>query len=429
MKSAISILGSITSVAVLLGACGGNNQTATISGTGPQPGAGGSGTAGFNPGTSGVFGGGSGGVIGIAGMHDGGTTPLTSSQVTQIEMSACAGTAIEGENLPSVLELVVDTSLSMNDIPTGSTQTKWQLTQAALGTAVDSLSSLSSVGVLFFPNQKTQAGTPNDVARDVSACVNVSAMVPIGQLGALGSAQRTLLHTSLNQAGPNGSTPTHDAYRYALINGIDQFMTSDPKFMLLITDGIPTFSLNCEGTGTSYNPAPTQPVIDEIAGAFATGVRTFVIGSPGSEEGPNGVDERGWLSAAARAGGTALAGCSDSGPNYCHMDMTQTPDFGASLAQGLAEIAGQIDICNYTIPDPSGMTIDLSKVNVIATVNGSDELIQPDNVGDCSEGWQFNSQGQVVLCGSTCSRVRADAGAKVELLFGCAPGDVEIPPK
>ena len=70
------------------------------------------------------------------------------------------------------------------------------------------------------------------------------------------------------------------------------------------------------------------------------------------------------------------------------------------------------------------MTIDLSKVNLIVTVGGTQELVQPDNMGDCSEGWQLNSQGQVVLCSATCGRVRADSTAKVELLFGCGSGDI-----
>ena len=282
----------------------------------------------------------------------------------------------------------------MNKVPDGSNMSKWILTRDALTSAIDGLSDKTAVDVLFYPNKQTSAGNPNNVPRDVSACVNVNAMIPIGELGTAGSTQRNMLDMGFSQAGPNGFTPTHDAYRYALLFGIESYQSMYGKFMLIITDGTPTFSVNCEGTGNTNNPSPTQPIIDEVAGALANGVRTFIIGSPGSEQGPNGVDERTWLSKAARAGGTATVGCSDTGPQFCHMDMSQAPDFGAALAAGLGQITGQIDACTYSIPaPPAGQTIDLGKVNLIISTASGNELVQPDNMGDCGEGWQLNSQG------------------------------------
>jgi hypothetical protein len=54
------------------------------------------------------------------------------------------------------------------------------------------------------------------------------------------------------------------------------------------------------------------------------------------------------------------------------------------------------------------------------------ELILPDNQGDCSEGWQLNAENQIVLCEATCNRVQADVSARVELLFGCASGEIPV---
>ncbi len=140
-----------------------------------------------------------------------------------------------------------------------------------------------------------------------------------------------------------------------------------------------------------------------------------------------GSDMRPWLSKAAMAGGTATAGCTEEGPNFCHMDMTQEPDFGAALREGLGAIAGQINSCTYAIPaPPAGQTIDLTQVNLMVTSSGGTELILPDNQGDCSEGWQLNDESQIVLCDATCKRVQENLSARVELLFGCASGEIPV---
>src|SRR5688572_8171733 len=52
---------------------------------------------------------------GLTGAHDGGTIELTPQEVEDINNAACAGWVGEGENLPAVLELVVDVSGSMED--------------------------------------------------------------------------------------------------------------------------------------------------------------------------------------------------------------------------------------------------------------------------------------------------------------------------
>ncbi len=419
-----TFLVSVVFFSSLLAACGSDDsdEDAGLSGSGAN-GSGASG--GSTPIDLGGNGGSSG--SGIPGSHDGGTVPLTSAQIDEIEGSACAGWSTEGENLPAVLQLVVDVSGSMDRNAPNSNQTKWEITQEALGSAIDDLPASTAVGVLYYPNMETSESTE---PRDVSECVNVDAMVPIDLLGATGSAQRDSIAMSLDQAAANGGTPTHDAYRYALENGMKPFMSTASKFMLLITDGQPTFSVDCVGTGMVDDPVNEQPIVDEIAGAFAEGIRTFVIGSPGSEENVGtGDDARPWLSRAAMEGGTALAGCTENGPNFCHLDMTEAPDFSQALREGLGQIVGQINTCTYVVPPPpDGQQIDLTQVNLILTFGSGDaELILPDNTGDCSEGWQLNADGQIVLCSATCDRVEMDAQARVELMFGCASGEVPIP--
>jgi hypothetical protein len=414
---------SLVSLAVLPVACG-SSKDSQIDGTGT-----GTGSGGGPPNI--VVGGNADGGPGLNGNHDGGLVALTPAQVAGITQAACTGWTTEGENLPAALELVIDTSGSMDDPAPGSRNSKWVVTRDALISAIAGLPASVSLGALYFPNEDTGASL---TARDVSTCVNTKTLLPMAVLGAAGSMQRTAVDASLQAIKPASLTPTHDAYKYALGSGLVPYMTSANKFMLLITDGAPTMSLGCiSGTtggrrGGGTMDMPTAPIIAEIAGAKAMNIRTFVIGSPGSEmSSQGGMDMRPWLSAAATAGGTATPGCMDAGPNFCHLDMTQAPDFGAALTAGLATIAGQVvDSCTFTIPaPPSGMSIDPNLTNLIITsTSGASTLVLPDNMGTCTEGWQFDGTDKVVLCPQTCNELKAAPGASVQLVFGCSTDQV-----
>jgi hypothetical protein len=364
------------------------------------------------------------------GTHDGGLVPLTPDQVNEIENAACTGWAAEGENLPAVLQLVVDVSGSMDDpAPGGNRRSKWQVTREALRDAIDTLPASVSAGVLYYPNRDTGGSTS---MRPVNACVNVDEMVPIGILGNDGSPQRNALQSSLDDANTDSYTPTHDAYHHALKQSLEPFQSQANKFMLLITDGAPTMSLGCIGGSTggmmgSVMDAPTQPIVDEIKAAFGVGIRTFLIGSPGSEESSeSNMDMRPWLSKAAQEGGTAKAGCQVDGPNFCHLDMTQESDFGQALVDGLATVVGQIiDTCTFAVPPaPDGQTVDPNLTTLIIESSMGATLALPDDKGDCGEGWRFNASGQVELCPATCEKIKGDASARVQLMFGCTVDQV-----
>lgn len=391
---------------------------------GDGDGAGANGSGGTNGGL--VLGGGGG----KTGTHEGGLVPLTPEQVDDITNAACTGWAAEGENLPAVLQLVVDVSGSMDDpAPGGNRRTKWQVTREALREAIDTLPASVSAGVLYYPNRDTGSST---TMRPVNACVNVDEMVPIAILGNNGSAQRGALQRSLDDANTDSYTPTHDAYHHALKSSLEPFQAQANKFMLLITDGAPTMSLGCIGGDTggmmgSVMDAPTQPIVDEIKAAFGTGIRTFLIGSPGSEESSESdMDMRPWLSKAAQEGGTAKAGCQVDGPNFCHLDMTQEPDFGQALVDGLATVVGQIiDTCTFAVPPaPDGQTVDPNLTTLIIESSMGATLALQDDKGDCGEGWRFNTSGQVELCPATCEKIKGDASARVQLMFGCTVDQV-----
>jgi len=357
--------------------------------------------------------------------YEGGVATLTQAQVDALKGSSCAGWAHEGENLPAILDFVVDVSGSMGlTAPTTGNQTKWDITSSALLDALDTLPATTAVGMIFFPNRSTQRNTSGNPA-PVTQCVNTNAMIPIALLGAAGSTQRTALASGIQSANAAGGTPTDDAYEYELSNNMNQCKLPGQKFMVLITDGQPTFSKGCIGTGQTANPVDYSPIVGAISDAWPTnGVKTFIIGSPGSEDqASTGADGRGWLSHAATVGQTPLTPtCSDTGPDYCHFDMSQVPDFATGFKDALAQIAGQVVSCSYSFPPPpAGQTLDASKINVVLTTGVPEYLlIQRSGSSTCTDGWYLDSNSNVVLCSETCKKAKADPKATLDLLFGCA---------
>lgn len=451
---------SLTCIAVVSFplACGGSTGVG-----GPTDASGGQGTS---TGTGGVFVGSSGGQSGIAndlgaeasggsgtgsgGPSEGGHLVLTAEELATIQGGSCSDWSQEGENMPVILQLVVDVSRSMLDPAPGGQpgENRWTVTRDALSLALEDLPGSAAVGVLYYPNRSVTLST-TQVARPVEECVAINEITPIGELGEAGSAQRATLEASLADADVDGYTPTHDAYKYALEQSLIPYTgTGQQKFMLLITDGAPTMAEGCLSANTcpaGCGPTPpampcpvdcvmapggngvadvaTQPIIDAVTAAAAQGIRTFLIGSPGSEVGSDGNDKRPWLSKAAIQGGTARPDCAEAGPNFCHLDMTQEANFSAALTEGLAAIVGEVvDTCTFVAPSPpEGQTLDPNTLSLIAIwADGTATAFLRDNVGACDAGWNFDDSGeQMVLCPATCDLLKAGQGATVEVSSGC----------
>jgi hypothetical protein len=290
-----------------------------------------------------------------------------------------------------------------------------------LRSALTALPASVAVGLSFYPNMDN--GGAIEEPADLSPCINTEDNVAVALLGPAGSDQRAALATALDEVevNPQGATPTHDAY----LQAIEDLASTGPqgnRYVVLLTDGQPTLLEGCYGRAAPRTPEDYQPIVDAIAVAYGEGIRTFVIGAPGSEANQGtGEDVRYWLSEAARAGGTARPDCSDAGPTYCHFDMTEDPDFGAGLSGALGTISGEIATCQYTLPDPpAGETLDLGVVNVVYTTGGQEYLVRRNAAPTCDRGWHLTADGTLELCGETCDTVQGDAEARVELLFGCA---------
>jgi hypothetical protein len=369
-----------------------DSNEVSYGGAGGAPGSGGdAGSAG----TGGAGAGGSSGA-GIAGV--GGNITTDGGSVTDGGLSNCATSTATATREPAALELVVDTSRSMNDPAPGSGQNKWFVTRDALTSALPTIPDGNSLGLFFYPGNNN--GT----------CIDPTPTVPIAVLDA---AHRQNVNGRIMNQSTNGGTPTHDAYMVGL-NQLVPYMLQGAKFLVLITDGAPTYALNCVGNGRDQ--VDSAALIGQVQNAATGGIKTFVIGSPGSEP------ARGTLSQMASLGGTAQPNCSDAGPNYCHFDMTTQTDLAAALKAALAAIAGQVLTCNYAIPDPGpGQTLDPNKVNVQHnTQQGSSDIPRDPSDTQCNTGWNYSAdKTQIVLCPDTCNRVKAEGG-DIKIVFGCA---------
>ncbi len=201
--------------------------------------------------------------------------------------------------------------------------------------------------------------------------------------------------------------------------------------------------LGCEGAGKESNTLDYQPVLDSIksacAGTTTPVVRTFVVGTPGSEQPSlDRADGRIWLSRAAQAGGSELTSdCQNSGSNYCHFDMSTAANIATGFVGVLQSMIGQMLSCTFEVNDSSlrGQTVDSNKVSVIYQVNGSTlgghlMLIGVASDPSCPEinGWYWDPSDPnirtIQLCPTTCAMVHNDPGAVVDMLGGCTVGPI-----
>ena len=268
--------------------------------------------------------------------------------------AACVAIAAQGKAAPASILFVLDYSWSMCMDPsaplsqlncaTDPAKAKWSILVEAMKAAVPTLPDNSYSAMVYYP----------DVVDSGSVCkVAQGPKVALALTGPAGSAQRmaliSKLPTLLTDNSPVASTPTGDALQamYAYYaNTPDSATPGASRYIVLITDGKPT----CAGSAANAPAAITAAV--GKANLANPAVHTFVVGVPGSE----GV--RTTLSQAAKAGGTASTNCSDTGPNYCHFDMTAYPapaDLASHLAKAFAAIQGQALSCDYKIPpNPKG---------------------------------------------------------------------------
>jgi hypothetical protein len=339
-------------------------------------------------------------------------------------------TSAEAQAAPPILEIVVDNTQSMSDTaPSTGGQTKMACTRQALAAAFPTMPADYAVGMTYY-----------HVSNVAGGCNDARQAVPIAPMTA---AQVQALTNSINTQAQIQMTPSEDAWRYGAtylqgFNGLPANYATSKRYVVVLTDGVPTLGYNCadsQGCNQGVSVAQYQSYIDAVGAAYAgTGLQTFVIGIPGSENTnqvtcTNGTIEynpQTKLSEVALAGGTAPSGCSATGPTWCHIDLTNPNiNFVTELTKVIGAITSTVASCEYAVPEVTDPTlvIDLSKVEVRYYPGGGTTYRALQRSDGCvtAGGWQFTdaSQTHVMLCSDACDTIKGDPGAVVEVYFGC----------
>ena len=307
----------------------------------------------------------------------------------------CAADSVKAQQLPLDMFIMLDQSPSMDESTSGG-QTKWQAVTAALASFLNQ-SGLDgiSVGLQYFPLNNDSCTASDYAHPDV-------AIAPLP--GVATAIAQSLTNASHGPGNGGGLTPTQAALQGAenYAKTWAQAHTDHVVIVVFATDGQPT---ECD---------TTTSVITNIAKAAATGtpkVLTFVIGVLGSSDDP-----------------AVLNGIASNGGTTAPFIVNTSSNVGQQFLAALNAIRGAALGCTYKIPMPDGGTPDYHKVNVKYTPGsgGAAQVIpQVADQAHCpasGDAWYYDNPGaptQILLCDSTCTKVKADSTGEVDVLLGC----------
>jgi hypothetical protein len=346
--------------------------------------------------------------------RDGGITVLPDGNVL------CGGEAIALEQLPAKLMFVVDRSSSTlgpadrsfmptttdlgscsetNSRPaTGITyRTLWDDLGAAVADVSMAREDRVSFGLTVFPGPGalTGAATPDSfcTARPPTTLVTPA-------LGTASAIRTALTDPANAPLCAGGFTPT----RAALDAAAAALAGSSDGVLVLATDGAPNCGAGSAGCRCTTSSAFCGTLgfigcLDDVAtiGAITAlrdrGIRTYVVGIPGTE------DYAAVLNAMATAGGTARSGA----PSY------YAASDSASLVAALGTISDAEVSCRFAL---ASAPPDRTNVNVFL-----DDAPTPRDTGD---GFVLSDDGlTITLEGTSCEALRNGTVANVRFEFGC----------
>lgn len=347
-----------------------------------------------NAGANGPFGGGDGSETGGLGSGDPGKTGGVGA--------ACATSSAKAEKLPLHMIVVLDKSGSMCEYTANQTprdcnnaNSKWQQVTTALASFFGAKESAGiTASLVAFPSN-------NDSCSASSYQTPLRADVTLPDSGGqLASDMRSLTGS--------GTTPTRYALEgtMAYAKQLQSRLAGKGKVVVVLaTDGYPE---RCNNNEISDSV--------QVASAVKASIPTYVIGVGG---------QLGNLKALAEGGGTT-----DALIISTQNASTVNQQFQAAIGQ----IRGASLSCDFALPQPeAGKELDPQKVNVNYTPGGSTTAETLDYSPDCkaTQGWRYDnadSPSRIQLCGDACTRAKADATGKIDLVLGCVtkggPGDV-----
>ncbi len=370
------------------------------------------------------------------GASNGGANPGDSTQICDTSdfeaLAGCGWTTNTARLKTPNLLFVIDKSGSMGqpiDASDPDSQDKWSGLIEALDAALETVDPDMGFGLIMYPHDLDNQipSSCNDIAVCCTVPEGESAIVVEMTKGRQGVRQVT---GALDAVAPGGGTPTAEALERAkdyYLNGPGAKLAGE-KYVVLATDGGPncntriscnaeTCTTNIEDPGLSGNlcsNAPEACVDDaavqiQIQALAAAGIKTFVIGIPGTESYAEFLNQF-----AIDGGAPSPAGSAD----YYAVEANEGV---RGLTRVFRDISTQlVQTCDIPLEaDPQQQ----NKVNVAIDC----ELVPHlgvDGDGNEVENWNITydtEPGVLHLEGETCDRI-LDTGAKqVDVVMGCPP--------
>ncbi|HXU02310.1 MAG TPA: vWA domain-containing protein [Polyangia bacterium] len=349
------------------------------------------GGCGFSPGPTEVSGGGgsSGGHISLGGSFGTGGARAGSSGTNPD--AGCFAVNQGATRLPPDILIIQDKSGSMDDSADGKctsncgSKSKWSQVTTALNQVVGMTDQTVNWGLKFFSDNGHCAA-------------NGAPAVPVGP------GHATMISSAIGKTSPGGNTPTRDAVATgaAYLKAVND---TNPKYLLLATDGLPNCPAGCSLTNPSMactmtdNPAEDKAATDAVA---AAGLPTFVIGV-----GMTGADAT--LNAMAIAGGVPQTGAATS-----FYSVSDT----ASLVTALNAILGRVASCKFDIGTAPNAMTNVNQIDVF----GDGTLISKDP--NRANGWDYTNPDHTAIevFGPKCDDILSGAIKTVTVTFRCVVG-------
>lgn len=385
--------------------------------------------------------GGSGGALNISGgnaniLGSGGSTATTGATFEQSECpdllttvqgnsSDVCSTSKKAAQFEKINMLIVlDKSGSMKDLqPPENVKTKWASAMDSLKAALKVDETLLSYGFMLYPYVDGGTAASCDLASG-DAAVNV----PISP--ASESVPRINDLMAANQ--PSGGTPTAAAltaaYNYYTTGAGKDLLGT--KYVLLVTDGGP----NCN-SGLSCNPDTCTAHLDQSGNCgkgidnccdpaikmadgtpgnslcldnvavntqlqtmLGQGIKTFVVGIPGSEA------YAAYLDVFAESGGVAV-----QGKTHKYYEVKSESDLLAAFTQITTSLVRDCEVPLQEDPQ------DKSKINVAIDCS---PLLK--TAGDGTANWEYDQPNRRILIkGKQCELIQAKGVKRIDVVNGC----------
>jgi hypothetical protein len=324
--------------------------------------------------------------------------------------------------------ILLDKSGSMGKPGLGSTASKWDAMKSALGTALGKARLTINFGLDLFPKADVSVTCTGE-----NCCQTAALMEPLTVAVGPGTDTVPAILSSLDAATPAGGTPM----AAALARALDYYITGDgkalagDKYVLLVTDGGPNCDIaavpTCDATICTRNLDP-DPNCNQATNCCSTsalavnclddgsvnsqiellaqaGIRTIVVGIPGSDPYVQ------YLNEFARTGGMAQTGATTA-----YYAVTESAG-----SQGLADTlhAITVDLVKSCVITYGKQPDDPGLVNVLV-----DCAIIPEKpyVPDGGDGsfWTLDTAAMTItLGGPICDQIRNEGVNRIDYVFGC----------